>query len=65
MKSFTLGLKKLPFEQDARQIIYVEGQYDEEVNHFTVTYATDDDRFVELAEYLNNTDLFVNLSFIS
>jgi hypothetical protein len=39
--------------------------YDEEVNHFTVTYATDDDRFVELAEYLNNTDLFVNLSFIS
>lgn len=33
MKSFTLGLKKLPFEQDARQIIYVEGQYDEEVNH--------------------------------
>lgn len=29
---YTLGLKKLPFEQDPSQIIYVEGQHDEEVN---------------------------------
>lgn len=29
---FTLGLNKLPFEQESYQIIYTEGQYDEEVN---------------------------------
>lgn len=29
---YTLGLKKLPFEPDPSQIIYVEGQHDEEVN---------------------------------
>ena len=29
---YTLGLKQLPFEQDDSQIIYVEGQHDEEVN---------------------------------
>ena len=29
---YTLGLKQLPFEQDPSQIIYVEGQHDEEVN---------------------------------
>ena len=29
---FTLGLKKLPFEPDCNQIIYIEGQHDEEVN---------------------------------
>lgn len=29
---FTLGLKKLPFEPDRNQIIYIEGQHDEEVN---------------------------------
>ena len=29
---FTLGLKKLPFEPDCNQVIYIEGQHDEEVN---------------------------------
>ena len=29
---YTLGLKRLPFEQDPSQIIYVEGQHDEEIN---------------------------------
>ena len=29
---FTLGLKKLPFEPDYNQIIFIEGQHDEEVN---------------------------------
>lgn len=31
-KYFTLGLKKLPFEPDFNQIIFIEGQHDEEVN---------------------------------
>ena len=31
---FTLGLKKLPFQQDSRQIIYTEGKYDEAVNRY-------------------------------
>ena len=31
-KYFTLGLKKLPFEPDYNQIIFIEGQHDEEVN---------------------------------
>ena len=31
---YLLGLKKLPFEQSEKQIIYVEGEYDEEVNHY-------------------------------
>lgn len=30
---YTLGLKKLPFEQNSRQIIYVESDYDVEVNN--------------------------------
>lgn len=30
---YTLGLKKLPFEQDTRQIIYVESEYDVEINN--------------------------------
>ena len=29
---FTLGLNKLPFEPDCNQIIYIEGQHDEELN---------------------------------
>lgn len=29
---YTLGQKRLPFEQDPSQIIYVEGQHDEEIN---------------------------------
>jgi len=29
---FTLGLKKLPFEPDCNQIIYIEGQHNEAVN---------------------------------
>lgn len=29
---YTLGLKNLPFKQDSRQIIYVESQYDKEIN---------------------------------
>lgn len=31
---YLLGLKKLPFEQDCKQIIYVEGEYDEKVNSY-------------------------------
>ncbi len=31
---FTLGLKKLPFNPNTRQIIYVENEYDEEVNRY-------------------------------
>lgn len=30
---YTLGLKELPFEQDTRQIIYVESEYDVEINN--------------------------------
>lgn len=30
---YTLALKKLPFEPDCNQIIYIEGRHDEEVNH--------------------------------
>lgn len=29
---YTLGLKKLPFEPDVNQIIYIEGQHDEVIN---------------------------------
>lgn len=29
---YTLGLKKLPFEPDCNQIIFIEGRHDEEVN---------------------------------
>ena len=29
---YTLGLKKLPFEPDCNQIIFIEGKHDEEVN---------------------------------
>ncbi len=29
---YTLGLKDLPFEQDVHQIIYVEGEYNEDIN---------------------------------
>lgn len=31
---FTLGLKKLPFEQVERQVIYVEGEYNEKINRY-------------------------------
>ena len=31
-KYVTIGLKKLPFEPDCNQIIFIEGQHDEEVN---------------------------------
>lgn len=31
---FHLGLKKLPFEQDSKQIIYAESEYDEEINSY-------------------------------
>lgn len=30
---YTLGLKQLPFEQNTRQIIYVESEYDVEINN--------------------------------
>ena len=30
---YTLGLKKLPFEPDYNQIIYIEGQHDEVINN--------------------------------
>lgn len=32
--NFILGLKQLPFEQEQNQIIYVENEYDEEVNRY-------------------------------
>ena len=49
---FTLGLKNLPFKQDARQIIYVESQYDKEINtliqiHFLDIYYRFDFRGYE------------------
>ncbi len=31
---YVLGLKKLPFEQNKKQIIYVEGEYNKNVNHY-------------------------------
>ena len=31
---FLLGLKKLPFEQNTKEIIYVEGEYDDVVNRY-------------------------------
>lgn len=31
---YTLGLKGVPFEPHPKQIIYVENEYDEEINHF-------------------------------
>lgn len=42
---FTLGLKELPFEQDTRQIIYVEGAYDEEVNRLI------QENYLDIREY--------------
>lgn len=30
---YTLGLKQLPFEQDTRQIIYIESEYDIDINN--------------------------------
>lgn len=49
---FSLGLKKLPFKQDSRQIIYVESQYDKEINtliqiHFLDIYYLFDERGYE------------------
>lgn len=49
---YTLGLKKLPFKQDTRQIIYVESQYDKEINtliqiHFLDIYYHFDSRGYE------------------
>lgn len=35
---YVLGLKKLPFEQDNRQIIYTEGMYHPEINDFIRKY---------------------------
>ena len=38
---YTLGLKKAPFHGERHQIIYIEGLYDEEVNHYIQqNYAT-------------------------
>lgn len=34
---YLLGLKKLPFEQDEKQIIYVENEYNEEINRYIQT----------------------------
>ena len=31
---YTLGLKNAPFHGESHQIIYIEGQYDEEVNQY-------------------------------
>lgn len=38
--------------------------FDQEVNHFTVTYFTNDDRLQRIVEQLNSTDHFVNLTFV-
>lgn len=34
MRKYTLGLKGLPFRPDSKQVIYVENEYDEEVNRY-------------------------------
>lgn len=39
--------------------------FEEDMNHFTVTYATDDERFQKIVDQLNNTDYSVNLAYIS
>lgn len=39
--------------------------FDDDVNHFTVTYKTEVERFKKIVERLNSTDDFVNLAYIS
>ena len=56
---FTLGLKKLPFNPNTRQIIYVENEYDEEVNRYILhhydsflkAFEARDFEFVYLPKY--------------
>lgn len=38
---------------------------DQDVNHFTVEYWTDEPRFFKIVERLNKTDQFVNLAYLS
>ena len=46
---FTLGLKKLPFEQVEKQVIYVESEYNEKVNYL---YGGFDGGFLYLCSLL-------------
>lgn len=38
---FTIGLKKLPFKPSTRQVIYVENEYDEDVNRYILSQYED------------------------
>lgn len=42
---FTLGLKELPYKQEIKQVIYVEGKYDEEVNRLI------EENYLNIREY--------------
>lgn len=42
---YTLGLKELPYKQDSKQVIYVEGKYDEEVNRLI------EENYLSIREY--------------
>jgi hypothetical protein len=44
---FTIGLKKLPFNPNTRQIIYVEKEYDEDVNRYILHHY---DSFLDVFE---------------
>lgn len=48
---YTLGLKGLPFEFDPKQIIYVENEYNEEVNDFIIRFHNDICEYFKLFGY--------------
>ena len=48
---YTLGLKGLPFEPHPKQIIYVENEYDEEINHFIFDHHEDLCNYFKLFGY--------------
>lgn len=53
---YTIGLRDLPFEQDPRQIIYTEGQYNPTVNDFIVRNY---ERLVEKAKQFSREFCYI------
>ena len=47
---YTLGLKGLPFEPHPKQIIYVENEYNEEVNKYQYTIDIVNSSYVDTIE---------------
>ncbi len=48
---YTLGLKKLPFEPDAKQIIFIQGNEDDVIYHFVELYYNSIHRYFESKGY--------------